>query len=394
MRTSFLRVSDSRQYEPRQLGRRALRALRLLPPRATHRRPQHRHARRSRRSSPPTSSTTTSIATTSGSSGRRTRAKPLPYNERDVRKIVWYTTPELPAHLVEPAMDVVGEWNDVLMETVRKLRGQPLPHYPDVECQTEEPDGVLLLPADPSTDELLNPTCAGTTIRSRRRKHTAKAPRTPTTAGSRFPKPAEPDLDKPGARRRRLQRLVRRALRRRRVRDRAARQHVQPAKSIARQRRRGQRAEPRVRRARRPALQVPELRRSAGHRLSRHRHAARRSGDGEDDRRRRQHRRPGARRLPHAALLETYDLVHGTIVERDITVGEDVRGYFENLGHIDQPARPRAELQLQRWAVPRRCRRSARAEIDSRMQTALQAPRALKGPEGRRQRVQRSQRRS
>ena len=45
-----------------------------------------------------------------------------------------------------------------------------------------------------------------------------------------------------------------------------------------------------------------------------------------------------------SAML-TYDLVHGNIDERDMIVGEDVRGYFENIGHIDLPARPRTGLQ-------------------------------------------------
>ena len=63
---------------------------------------------------------------------------PLPYTERDVRQVVWYTTPELPAHLVQPTFDVVGQWNEIFMQTVRELRGESPAHYADVECQTAD----------------------------------------------------------------------------------------------------------------------------------------------------------------------------------------------------------------------------------------------------------------
>ena len=68
---------------------------------------------------------------------------------RTCAQIVWYTTPELPAHLVQPSMDVVGEWNEVLMETVRRLRGEELPRYPDVDCQTDDPDGYCFCQSRP-----------------------------------------------------------------------------------------------------------------------------------------------------------------------------------------------------------------------------------------------------
>ena len=34
-----------------------------------------------------------------------------------------------------------AQWNEVFMETVRQLRGEALPSYPDVDCQTDDPDG-------------------------------------------------------------------------------------------------------------------------------------------------------------------------------------------------------------------------------------------------------------
>ncbi|MEY4576888.1 MAG: hypothetical protein RL701_1591, partial [Pseudomonadota bacterium] len=87
--------------------------------------------------------------------------KPIDYNEREVRKIVWYTTPELPAHLVQSSLDVVGLWNEEFMATVRKLRGQPLPIYPSVSCQRENPDAYCYCDVDPDNGTVHNPTCAG-----------------------------------------------------------------------------------------------------------------------------------------------------------------------------------------------------------------------------------------
>ena len=85
----------------------------------------------------------------------------IPYAERRVRPQVWYLTPELPGHLVEPSFDLVNRWNEVFMTTVRNLRGQPAPEFPEVACQTENPDGHCFCNTDPTTGTLLNPTCAG-----------------------------------------------------------------------------------------------------------------------------------------------------------------------------------------------------------------------------------------
>ncbi|MET0386372.1 MAG: hypothetical protein ABW321_10460 [Polyangiales bacterium] len=87
--------------------------------------------------------------------------KSIPYTDRDVRKIVWYTTPELPAHLVQPSFDVVGQWNESFMKAVRQLRGQPLPIYPEVSCQQDNPDGYCFCDVDPNDGTVHNPTCVG-----------------------------------------------------------------------------------------------------------------------------------------------------------------------------------------------------------------------------------------
>lgn len=85
----------------------------------------------------------------------------LPYSEREVRKVVWHTTPELPAHLVQPSFETVGSWNEVFMSTVRSLRGQEPAGYPRIDCQTEDPDAACFCTEDPNSGEILNPTCAG-----------------------------------------------------------------------------------------------------------------------------------------------------------------------------------------------------------------------------------------
>ena len=87
--------------------------------------------------------------------------EPLPYNERRVRQQIWYTTPELPAHLVEPSMDLVSRWNEVFMRNARVLQNRPLPQYERVACQTENPDGYCYCTTDPETGENLFNDCPG-----------------------------------------------------------------------------------------------------------------------------------------------------------------------------------------------------------------------------------------
>lgn len=90
------------------------------------------------------------------------RPVPLPYSQRKVRPIIWYTSSELPAHLVRASFETVGEWNAVFMATVRQLRGEPLPVYQPVPCQDEDPGGYCYCQRHPDTGEVLNPECPGT----------------------------------------------------------------------------------------------------------------------------------------------------------------------------------------------------------------------------------------
>jgi len=86
---------------------------------------------------------------------------PTPYAARRVRKNVWYSTPELPAHLVEASFDMVSRWNEVFMRLVRLQRGQPLPEFGRVDCQESDPDGYCYCTRDPEDGTILNPTCEG-----------------------------------------------------------------------------------------------------------------------------------------------------------------------------------------------------------------------------------------
>jgi len=121
---------------------------------------------------------------------------PVPYAERRVRPIVWYTTHELPAHLVEPSFDLVGRWNESYMRLVRNLRGQAEPSYPDISCQTENPDGYCYCITDPRDGTVINPTCPG--------GYDPFVPPAETGATNPFdcyvqvPAGAQPDLNSPG----------------------------------------------------------------------------------------------------------------------------------------------------------------------------------------------------
>ncbi len=89
------------------------------------------------------------------------RRMTIPYADRTVRPIRWYLSTEVPAHLVKPSYELVAMWNETLMNTVRQLRGQALPEYGPVSCQTEDPGGYCFCQNHPDTGAVLNPTCAG-----------------------------------------------------------------------------------------------------------------------------------------------------------------------------------------------------------------------------------------
>lgn len=77
---------------------------------------------------------------------------PIPYTDRGVRQIIWHTSRELPTHLIRPAFEVVDEWNTVLMGTVRVRRNQAVPVYPRQACQSDNPAGYCFCQNGPGPD--------------------------------------------------------------------------------------------------------------------------------------------------------------------------------------------------------------------------------------------------
>jgi hypothetical protein len=67
------------------------------------------------------------------------RPVPIPVAERQVQRVVYTLNAGFPAWLIQPAFDVVGEWNASLMASVRVARGQPLPAntIPGAFCSTD-----------------------------------------------------------------------------------------------------------------------------------------------------------------------------------------------------------------------------------------------------------------
>ena len=133
---------------------------------------------------------------------------PIPYVDREVRPIVWYSTYELPAHLVEPSFRLVGEWNAALMSSVRNMRGMQDAVYPRLACQSDQPDAYCYCHVDPDTGEQLLPDTDGDGVGDCAGRYDPFE--TPTAAADRpgvvapydchvvVPEGAEPDLNDPG----------------------------------------------------------------------------------------------------------------------------------------------------------------------------------------------------
>ncbi len=131
----------------------------------------------------------------------------IPYTDREVRPIVWYSSYELPAHLVRPSYAIVGEWNSSLMSTIRRLRGQPEAEYPRIACQTDNPDAYCFCSVDPDTGEQLLPDtdgdgagdCAGRyDAFETPEQATMRGVTNPYDCHVEVPDGAEPDLNNPG----------------------------------------------------------------------------------------------------------------------------------------------------------------------------------------------------
>jgi hypothetical protein len=306
--------------------------------------------------------------------------KPIPYKDRDVRQIVWYSTPELPAHLVQPSFDLVGQWNENFMAMVRKLRGQALPSYPQVNCQSDEPDGYCFCDKDPDTGVIHNPTCAGKYDPFKVPSETGAS--APYDCHVEVPKAAaEIDMNDEGL----SDKAFDPWFGARFVGDECVtvlRLNTCNKASIA------EHAEAKAKDKSLPDLECEERGDMRYKFLS---YVA----------------MPGTGFLGIATLrgdpvtgeimagdaniggpaldsyrtsaLQTYDLVSERLTDTQLQIGEDVRGYFENLGKVSLPPRPRSDFNV----ASRTLSADMSREVDGRMKSAMGRFTKLQGADGR-----------
>lgn len=309
---------------------------------------------------------------------------PVPYRDRKVRKIVWYTTPELPAHLAEPSFELVGQWNETFMSMVRKLRGQELPSYPSVNCQRDNPDAYCFCESDPDTGRVLNATCPGKYDPLKTPDSYGNGASNPYDCYVEIPEAARKiNMDDPaltdaafnpwfGARFVGEECVT------------ILRTNTCNKQSLAAQFKDGKPD---------PAAKPLACEERGDMRYKFLSYVA----------------MPGTGFLGIATLrgdpvtgeimagdaniggpaldsyrtgaLQTYDLVAGNLTDVQLQVGEDVRGYFEALGKVSLPPRPRADFNVASTAISPELQR----ELDNRMQSSLGRLNRLKGADGRQQ---------
>jgi hypothetical protein len=380
VRTSFLKVSESRQYEPVDWVDSRFDRFGYF------RLSQSTYDRNTGSASDPAFFATDFLNYNVNrhniwQSWRDSEGKPVPFGERRVRPVVWYSTPELPAHLVQPSFDVVGQWNEVFMETVRKLRGEALPRYPDVQCQSADPDGYCYCQKDPQSGDVIRPSCPGRYDPFHAPEDYGEGTEDAYDCWVQVPEGTEPDLDD-GA-----------------LTD-ADFNGWFDARFVGDE-------------------CVSVLRLNSCNRATRDAQG----GFGETECQERGDLRykflsyvdqPGTGFLGIATLrgdpvtgeilagdaniggpaldafrttaLQAYDLIHGTLDERDLVTGEDVRAYFESINHVDLPAQPRTDFTVASKGaatVPSATSARTMTEIDGRMDGALSRLQRLQGAEGR-----------
>ncbi len=280
---------------------------------------------------------------------------PIPYASRQVKPVVWYTTPELPAHLVKPAYDLVGQWNVVMMSTIRRLQGRPEATFPVMDCQTDDPDGYCFCQADDS-GETLNPTCPGhyNPFESPAAA-TARGVSNPYDCYVDVPAGAEPDMTNlaasarlrdedfygwlagkdrataPGARMVGAECAV------------PLRQNVCTRRAIAENggtnaglecEERGDLRYKFLSYVDQPGTAFLGIATMRGDPITGETIAGDANIGGP------------ALDSVRTTALQTYDLVNGTITDRQFFTGEDVRGYLESLNQIDIPAPPRIDFNV------------------------------------------------
>ncbi len=302
---------------------------------------------------------------------------PVPFAERRVRPIIYYTTSELPAHLVEPSFEVAARWNEVFMQTVRVLQGESPAVYPDVNCQETDPDGYCACIRDPDNGAILNPTCPGHYDPFETSEAAlARGVENPYRCSVAVPGGAQPDLDRVDL-------------------SDAHFYEWFDAEQVGDE-------------------CVVELRINSCNRAT----LAENGGpEGLECQERGDARfkflsyvdQPGTGFLGIATLrgdpvtgelivgdaniggpaldnyrttaLQMYDLINGDLTDEEFLSGEDVRGYLENLNRVQLPARPRIDFNVgldHGSALP-----IDRAAIDSKMSSFVSRSHDLQGPAGR-----------
>lgn len=122
----------------------------------------------------------------------------VPYGARQTRPIVYYTSTELPAHLVQPSFDLVGAWSQVFMRMVRNVRGQVDADLPRMDCQTADPEAYCYCTANPENGDILNPTCDGHwTPFTTPDEYRAMGVTDPYDCWVEIPEGAQPDMENP-----------------------------------------------------------------------------------------------------------------------------------------------------------------------------------------------------
>ncbi len=303
---------------------------------------------------------------------------PIPYAERRVRPIVYHLTPELPAHLVEPSFELVARWNEVLMQTVRRLRGEPEVVFPELSCQTEDPDGYCACISDPDTGAILNPTCPGRYDPFETpAEAAARGVQNPFDCWVDVPAGARPQLDRPDLQDSHFNgwfqaeqtgdecvlRLAQNACNRLSIDE-----NGDSTEGLSCQERGDSRFKflSYVDQPGTPFLGIATLRGDpvTGELIV---------GDANIG-------GPALDRYRTTAL-QMYDLIHGDISDQEFLTGEDVRAYLENLDRVELPARPRIDFNvaLQQGSASTRDLRT----VDQRMSAFLERAAALAGPAGR-----------
>lgn len=376
IRNAFLKVSDTREYEP-------VNWLDSRFNRAGYFRNERRTFDRSTSADDPSWGSTDFLNYNANRQNIwrdwvEDDGSPTPYANRRIRPVVWYTTTEMPAHLIEPSFDLTSRWNEVYMRMVRHLRGEPDATFPTVSCQTADPEGYCYCHVDPETGETLNPTCAGQYDPFETPEQAAaRGVSNPYQCYVQVPDGAQPDMNNPALSDRDFygwygaEFVGDECINILRVNtcNRAAVEENDGTKDGLDCQERGDLRFKFMSYVDQPGtgfLGVATMRTDpiTGEIVTGDSNIGGPALDGY-----------------RTFALQTYDIINGDIRREDFLIGEDVRDFVENLGNVQPPARPREEF------APRPDGAAAdfldRTELLNRMDAFAARGAELAGPDGR-----------